>query len=340
MRMSVLPLAATAIALALTVPTASASSGGATVPTGGASISRDAAAHSGGAGYGTNLPPAARPIAASLSLAARKVRAGSEVPAVSFRVVQPGMQRVQARVVVQRAAGHAPVLRRSVGWVSTDRRVTVRWRERDIAPRSGRYVVRLHVKDSRGRTLQRTSARPGRTLLRVTPAPVPAPAKGLPAPAPVAPGAVLPAPAPSPGGRGTFPVVGAFTFGGPDSRFGVGRPGHTHEGQDIAAGAGQPVVAPYAGTVSKTSYQASGAGEYVVLDAVDGRDYFFAHCTRGSTSVRTGQPVGAGTPLCRVGSTGTSSGPHLHFEIWTTGWRVPGGAPIDPLPELRAWAGA
>ena len=106
------------------------------------------------------------------------------------------------------------------------------------------------------------------------------------------------------------------------------------------AAAGTPVVAPYAGTISSTSYQSGGAGEYVVLDGTDGRDYFFAHCLRRSTIVAEGAPVAAGAPLCQVGATGTASGaPHLHFEIWLVGWRVPGGAPIDPLPELLAWSG-
>jgi murein DD-endopeptidase MepM/ murein hydrolase activator NlpD len=161
------------------------------------------------------------------------------------------------------------------------------------------------------------------------------PAVPLPVPEPLD-----PAPAVSPAGPGVFPVAGAFDFGGAEGRFGAGRVGHIHEGQDILAAGGVPVVAPYAGTISRTSYQASGAGEYVVLDGADGRDYFFAHCLRGSTIVAEGAAVAAGAPLCQVGATGTTSGAtHLHFEIWTVGWRVPGGAPIDPLPELRAWAG-
>jgi murein DD-endopeptidase MepM/ murein hydrolase activator NlpD len=86
-------------------------------------------------------------------------------------------------------------------------------------------------------------------------------------------------------------------------------------------------------------YQASGAGWYVVLDGVDGRDYFFAHCAEGSVAVAAGAPVAAGQRLCGVGATGGASGPHLHFEIWEIGWRVPGGFPIDPLPQLLAWGG-
>jgi murein DD-endopeptidase MepM/ murein hydrolase activator NlpD len=53
-----------------------------------------------------------------------------------------------------------------------------------------------------------------------------------------------------------------------------------------------------------------------------------------------GAAVVAGQPLCAVGATGTTDGAtHLHFEIWNVGWRVPGGYPIDPLPELRGWCG-
>ncbi|MGH2841456.1 MAG: M23 family metallopeptidase, partial [Solirubrobacteraceae bacterium] len=150
--------------------------------------------------------------------------------------------------------------------------------------------------------------------------------------APPQPPAVVPARA------GVFPVAGRYDLGGPGSRFGAAREGHVHQGQDIAAASGTPVVAPLAGRVSRTSYQAEGAGEYIVLDAVDGRDYFFAHCIRRSTAVQEGGLVLPGGRLCAVGNTGATSGPHLHFEIWNIGWRVPGGYPIDPLPDLLAWA--
>lgn len=325
-----LVLAAAALAAAAVMAPAAVASA-----TGGASPESATNDSGGGTRYGSSLPrPAARPVA-SLALAERTLVAGKPLPSVSFRVSQAGMEQVQARVVVLRAAGKARVFRRSAGWVRTGRTVTVRWPSDDVAPRSGRYIVRLHVKDSRGRTLRRTSAHPGRTVLRVRPAP-PAAQPQVPAAAPVP---LMPAPVPSPAGKAIFPVVGEFGFGAADGRFGASRPGRTHEGQDITAGAGQPVVAPYAGTIASTSFQAKGAGEYIVLDAVDGRDYFFAHCTRNSTLVAEKQAVAAGTELCRVGSTGIAGGPHLHFEIWLVGWRVKGGAPIDPLPELRAWSG-
>jgi murein DD-endopeptidase MepM/ murein hydrolase activator NlpD len=46
-----------------------------------------------------------------------------------------------------------------------------------------------------------------------------------------------------------------------------------------------------------------------------------------------------GAPLCGVGMTGDATGPHLHLEIWMVGWRVAGGYPVDPLPQLLAWGG-
>jgi hypothetical protein len=298
---------------------------------------------SGGAAYGSALPrPDARPVVSRLTISPRDVIAGAALPKIRFRLRQRGITRVRARIVVVRLPGSRPVARISVGWIKPGRRVAVSW-PAGVRLRAGRYVVRLHAKDSRGHTLARSARTPGRARLvvhRAPKAPV-APAPAPVAPAPVAPTAVVPYPAPaaSPGGPGVFPVAGPFSFGGADGRFGAGRPGHIHQGQDILAASGVPVVAPYAGLISSTSYQASAAGEYVVLDAVDGRDYFFAHCIRGSTAVVQGAAVAAGQQLCQVGATGTASATHLHFEIWNVGWRVPGGFPIDPLPELRTWAG-
>lgn len=136
-----------------------------------------------------------------------------------------------------------------------------------------------------------------------------------------------------------FPLVGVFSFGGKDSRFGAGRAGHTHQGQDVAAAEGTRVVAPRSGTVEVVGYQASGAGHYVVLDG-DGedRDYVFMHLRTRSITVTEGQRVRIGTTLGEVGNTGVSSGPHLHFEVWVRGGWYTGGRPRDPLPLLRSWA--
>jgi murein DD-endopeptidase MepM/ murein hydrolase activator NlpD len=98
------------------------------------------------------------------------------------------------------------------------------------------------------------------------------------------------------------------------------------------------VVAPRAGTVEHVGYQARGAGHYVILDG-DGEDfdYAFMHLHRGSIAVVQGERVALGQQLGQVGSTGGSTGPHLHFEIWVGGWYA-GGHPIDPLALLQAWA--
>ena len=111
------------------------------------------------------------------------------------------------------------------------------------------------------------------------------------------------------------------------------------QGQDIVAAEGLAVVTPLPGVVKFVTYQEGGAGWYIVLDADDGRSLFMAHLQAGSIGVAPGQRVAPGQPLARVGSTGSSTGPHLHFELWMGGWRDRGGTPIDPLPQLQAWAG-
>jgi murein DD-endopeptidase MepM/ murein hydrolase activator NlpD len=314
---------------------ASGSSSKVATPGGAPALAASAASPSGGgARYDVTVAaPARRPVASSMRATPRELVAGA-APQIRFSIRQRGMAQVQARIVVLRLPRNVPVARISLGWVKTRTDVSARL-PAGVRLQRGRYIVRLHAKDSRGHILRRSARNPGRARIVVHAAPKVLP----PANTPIAvPTSRLPAPAPSPGGRGVFPVAGVFSFGGVDGRFGAGRTGHIHEGQDILAAAGLPVVAPYAGTVSSTSYQAGGAGEYVVLDAVDGRDYFFAHCIRHSTVVARGALVVAGQPLCQVGQSGDATGPHLHFEIWVVGWRVAGGYPIDPLPELRAWA--
>ena len=138
---------------------------------------------------------------------------------------------------------------------------------------------------------------------------------------------------------GVFPVQGAYSFGGEGARFGAERPGHAHQGQDIVAAAGTPVVSPQPGVVTWRAYQAAGAGHYVVVRADDGRELVFMHFQDGSVAVSKNQRVAAGQLLGRVGSTGRSDGPHLHFEIWPDGWYAGNGSmPIDPLADLLAWA--
>ena len=76
-----------------------------------------------------------------------------------------------------------------------------------------------------------------------------------------------------------------------------------------------------------------------MLRAADGTDYVFMHLLTDSITVAKGAALAAGQPFAAVGSTGASSGPHLHFEIWPDGWYASKASrPIDPLPQLMAWA--
>lgn len=168
---------------------------------------------------------------------------------------------------------------------------------------------------------------------RTPPAPVP-PATPTP---PAVSEAGVPSPAQTAGDGAVFPVLGPHSFGDAANRFGAGRAGHTHQGQDVLASEGTQVVAPLAGAIVTTGYQASAAGWYIAEHTGVGLDFFYAHCQAGSLAVTTGEAVRAGQALCNVGQTGDATGPHLHFEIWVGGWRAPGGNPIDPLPYLEAW---
>lgn len=134
-----------------------------------------------------------------------------------------------------------------------------------------------------------------------------------------------------------FPLRGVFSYGGPDNRFGAARDGHIHQGQDLLAADGVPVVAPRSGTIEYVGYQAGGAGWYVVLHG-DGNDfdYAFMHLQAGSIPVVKGQHVDQAQVIASVGHTGDAVGSHLHFEMWQGAWWA-GGHAIDPLPYLQQW---
>jgi murein DD-endopeptidase MepM/ murein hydrolase activator NlpD len=237
------------------------------------------------------------------------------LPTIALRIEEAGANSVRARVVLMPQTETGSIVRLDLGRVPVGRRFIAPWPAGTVlAP--GRYRVRLHVRGLRGTVLVRKAATPGRATLTVQ----------APAPPPV--------PLPDPTGH-VFPVQGPHTYG---DGFGAPRNGYSHQGQDIPAAEGTPVVAPSAGAVSFTDYQAKAAGYYVVEKGSDGLDYFFAHCQAGTTVVTAGQVVAAGQQLCSVGATGDATGPHLHFEVWEGGWRVDAGShPIDPLPLLRSW---
>jgi hypothetical protein len=133
-----------------------------------------------------------------------------------------------------------------------------------------------------------------------------------------------------------FPIRGRHDFGGAAGRFGAGRAGHRHEGQDTFAKCGTPLVAARGGKIQFRGYH-SAAGNYVVIDgAGTGVDYVYMHLAE-PTPFRTGDRVYTGQRIGSVGDTGDAQGCHLHFELWTApGW-YDGGKPFDPLPSLKAW---
>lgn len=133
-----------------------------------------------------------------------------------------------------------------------------------------------------------------------------------------------------------FPVRGPHSYGTAADRFGAARAGHTHQGQDVLARCGTPLVAARGGVVHYKAFH-SAAGNYVVIDtAGSGIDEMYAHL-RAPALVSVGAHVYTGQRIGFVGDTGDAQGCHLHFERWTApGW-YEGGHPFDPLPSLRAW---
>lgn len=138
-----------------------------------------------------------------------------------------------------------------------------------------------------------------------------------------------------PAGDGAFPVRGRHDFGTGTNAFGGGR---GHQGQDIFAACGTPVVAAVGGRVVKSA-TGGNEGNYVVLETPEGGQQAYLHMLEPS-SVRRGDQVTAGQPIGRVGETGNAVGCHLHFELWTAPGRFTGGRAVNPRPELDRWAAA
>lgn len=117
----------------------------------------------------------------------------------------------------------------------------------------------------------------------------------------------------------TWPTSGQITSG-----FGP-RWGRMHQGLDVAAPTGRPITAAKSGKVIVAGWS-GGYGNLVVIDHGGGLSTAYAHQSR--IAVKVGDPVTQGGLIGYIGSTGHSTGPHLHFEV-----RV-NGAARDPLPYL------
>ncbi len=99
-----------------------------------------------------------------------------------------------------------------------------------------------------------------------------------------------------------------------------------HTGLDFATASGTPIVAVANGTITKTG-SAGAYGNQTVETLEDGTEIWYCHQT--TIDVQPGQVVTAGEQIGTVGSTGNTTGPHLHLEV-----RPGGGDPVDPASAL------
>ena len=95
-----------------------------------------------------------------------------------------------------------------------------------------------------------------------------------------------------------------------------------HSGVDLAASSGTPIYATKSGTVTMADYS-SVNGYYVTINHGDGYSSLYAHMT--NYIVSSGQTVTKGQIIGYVGTSGWSTGPHLHFEIYY------GGSTVNPM---------
>jgi murein DD-endopeptidase MepM/ murein hydrolase activator NlpD len=103
-----------------------------------------------------------------------------------------------------------------------------------------------------------------------------------------------------------------------------------HSGVDISGSGvnGTVIVAAKDGVVVSAGWSSGGLGYRVVINHGGGIVTRYGHCLSGSISVSAGQTVSAGQAIARVGSTGNSTGPHLHFEVKRN------GTAVNPLPYI------
>ena len=127
-----------------------------------------------------------------------------------------------------------------------------------------------------------------------------------------------------PSGGGNSPLVSGEDFDPTSPKFRIPasgvyfspygmRKGRMHNGVDISAPTGTPIYASAAGTVSFVGWNAGGYGNYIIIDHGQGWSTLYGHNSKNQ--VTKGQVVSQGTQIALMGSTGLSTGPHVHFEI-------------------------
>jgi murein DD-endopeptidase MepM/ murein hydrolase activator NlpD len=261
-------------------------------------------------------PPAATPAADGPS-----IDVDVQAPKAFFDAARPMKmsyvvhddRAVEVRVELVREKDQAVIASWTPGVVQPGTPQLVQWNGMagGHVQRAGRYVFRVSAADEAG-------------ALRASSAQAPPEAPAAPA---------EPDPASFRFLRHTFPVLGPHGYGEYAAKFGGGR---GHQGQDVFAACGTPMVAARGGIVKFKQYH-SRAGYYLVIDGErTGLDYAYMHL-QSAALVSKGERVRTGQPIGYVGDTGDASGCHLHFEMWKSpGW-YSGGSPFDPLPDLLGW---
>jgi|GEM_PF-801258 len=119
-----------------------------------------------------------------------------------------------------------------------------------------------------------------------------------------------------------IPVIGGSTF---------------HRGQDLAAANNDPIYAIADGTVTRTNNGTSSTSGYIVVKhVIGGKTYHsvYVHMWNATTHVKAGSVVKAGQQIGLVGSSGPSTAPHLHLEVWEGAWYT--GTSLDTTTWLKA----
>jgi murein DD-endopeptidase MepM/ murein hydrolase activator NlpD len=134
-----------------------------------------------------------------------------------------------------------------------------------------------------------------------------------------------------PRGDYLFPVAGPTRFS--DDWLAARPGGRSHEGIDLFASAGTPIVAVADGSLYNVGYNGLGGWRLWLRDG-GGTTFYFAHLSAYSPAAREGGSVSRGTVIGYVGDSGDAQGssPHLHFEI-----HPGGGGPVPPYPIVTGW---
>lgn len=159
------------------------------------------------------------------------------------------------------------------------------------------------------------------------PTPAASPSEG---PLPIATPATAFYPTPQ-GATHVFPIVGGAAF---SNDWGGPRPGgRSHQGIDLFATAGTPVVAISDGTLFRVGWNRVGGWRFWLRDRW-GNEFYHAHLSAFAPAAREGAVVKAGTVIAFVGNTGDArtTPPHVHFEI-----HPGGGGPIPPFAYVSGW---